>query len=151
MRLAAEAVARSGSDLGEMLATLLGGADTPAAMRAITAAMGAHLKRSRWHNGCPIATTALEMAITQRRPEGVIHHSDHGSQPTFKRSSQHLERRVFLAEDDAEMRAMLRLALTREDCRVTEAASAPRHWRLSAIVRRLLRDGSGGPEEFWRG
>jgi len=61
-QLAAEAVARSGSDLGEMLATLLGGADTPAAVRAITAAMGADLKRSRWHNGCPIATTALEMA-----------------------------------------------------------------------------------------
>lgn len=61
-QLAAEAVARSGSDLGEMLATPLGGADTPAAVRAITAAMGADLKRSRWHNGCPIATTALEMA-----------------------------------------------------------------------------------------
>jgi len=61
-QLAAEAVARSGSDLGEMLATLLGGADTPAAVRAIAAAMGADLKRSRWHNGCPIATTALEMA-----------------------------------------------------------------------------------------
>jgi len=52
----------AGFDLGEMLAALLGGADTPAAVRAITAAMGADLKRSRWHNGCPIATTALEMA-----------------------------------------------------------------------------------------
>lgn len=61
-QLATEAVARSGSELGEMLATLLGGADTPSAVRAITAAMGADLERSRWHNGCPIATTALEMA-----------------------------------------------------------------------------------------
>jgi putative transposase len=32
---------------------------------------------------------ALEMAIGQRRPEGVIHHSDQGSQGGFKRSSQH--------------------------------------------------------------
>lgn len=139
------------------------------------------------------------------------------------------QRRVFLAEDDAEMRAMLRIALTREGYRVTEAASGTEalealgdlllglgHWRespdllitdqrmpgcegleliealravrarvpailitafgddetfkrafdmdetavldkpfdislLMAIARRLLRDGSGGPEELWRG
>jgi DNA-binding response OmpR family regulator len=139
------------------------------------------------------------------------------------------QRRVFLAEDDAEMRAMLRIALTREGYRVTEAASGTEalealgdlllglgHWRespdllitdqrmpgcegleliealravrarvpailitafgddetfkrafdmdetavldkpfdislLMAIARRLLRDGSGGPEAFWRG
>ena len=36
---------------------------------------------------------ALNMALGQRRPGGVIHHSDHGSQGRFKRSSQHLERR----------------------------------------------------------
>jgi hypothetical protein len=33
---------------------------------------------------------ALNMAITQRRPEGVIHHSDRGCQGDFHRSSQHL-------------------------------------------------------------
>jgi transposase InsO family protein len=32
---------------------------------------------------------ALEMAIGQRRPDGVIHHSDQGSQGGIKWSSQH--------------------------------------------------------------
>ena len=32
---------------------------------------------------------ALNMALGQRRPGGVIHHSDHGSQGGLKRSSQH--------------------------------------------------------------
>ena len=32
---------------------------------------------------------ALNMALTQRRPIEVIHHSDQGSQGGFKRSSQH--------------------------------------------------------------
>ena len=36
---------------------------------------------------------ALDMALGQRRPTGVIHHSDQGSQGEFKRSSQHLDRR----------------------------------------------------------
>jgi transposase InsO family protein len=34
---------------------------------------------------------ALNMALTQRRPDDVIHHSDQGSQGGFKRSSQHPE------------------------------------------------------------
>src|SRR5690606_15169896 len=33
---------------------------------------------------------ALQMAVTQRQPSGVIHHSDRGSQGEFQRSSQHL-------------------------------------------------------------
>jgi len=33
---------------------------------------------------------AIDMAITMRRPHGVIHHSDHGCQGDFQRSSQHL-------------------------------------------------------------
>jgi putative transposase len=33
---------------------------------------------------------ALEMAVARRRPDpGLIHHSDHGSQPELNRSSQH--------------------------------------------------------------
>ena len=32
---------------------------------------------------------ALDMAIAQRRPRGVIHHSDRGCQPGLNRSSQH--------------------------------------------------------------
>jgi putative transposase len=40
-----------------------------------------------------LALDALNLALGQRRPGGAIHHSDHGSQGRFKRSSQHLERR----------------------------------------------------------
>jgi hypothetical protein len=31
----------------------------------------------------------LQMALLQRRPTAVIHHSDHGSQLGFKESLQH--------------------------------------------------------------
>lgn len=61
-QLAAEAVARSGSRVGERLAWLLSRADAPAAVRAIAAAMGEDLRRSRWSHGCPIGSTALERA-----------------------------------------------------------------------------------------
>jgi putative transposase len=32
---------------------------------------------------------ALNMALAQRRPQAVVHHSDHGCQPGFNWSSQH--------------------------------------------------------------
>ena len=38
----------------------------------------------------PLVTDALDMAIAQRNPEGVIHHSDRGSQGGFNWWSQHL-------------------------------------------------------------
>ena len=38
----------------------------------------------------PLILEALEMAITQRQPRNVIHHSDRGCQGDFQRSSQHL-------------------------------------------------------------
>ena len=37
----------------------------------------------------PLVTNALDMAITGRRPDQVIHHSDRGSQTRFKGSLQH--------------------------------------------------------------
>jgi putative transposase len=52
--------------------------------RIVGWAMANHLK-SR------LVLDALEMALRQRRPDGVIHHSDQGSQLGFKWSSQHLE------------------------------------------------------------
>ncbi len=61
-QLAAEAVTRAGSERSAVLATLLGGTNTADAVRAIAAAMGRDLVTSRWHNGCPIATPALEMS-----------------------------------------------------------------------------------------
>jgi putative transposase len=37
-----------------------------------------------------LVINALNMALSQRKPESVIHHSDQGSQGGFNRSSQHL-------------------------------------------------------------
>ena len=37
----------------------------------------------------PLVTDALDMALAQRTPDRVIHHSDRGSQTRFKGSSQH--------------------------------------------------------------
>jgi len=50
--------------------------------RIVGWAMGHDLKAQ-------LVLDALNMALTQRRPVGVIHHSDQGSQGGFKRSSQH--------------------------------------------------------------
>ncbi len=51
-----------------------------------------------WAMNSSLATdlvlSALEMAIAQRRPECVIHHSDQGSQLGFKGSSQRLDVQV---------------------------------------------------------
>ena len=38
-----------------------------------------------------LVLAALNMALEQRKPKGVIHHSDQGSQGGFNRSSQHLQ------------------------------------------------------------
>ncbi len=40
------------------------------------------------HLRTELVLDALEMAVGQRRPRDVIHHSDQGSQPEFNRSSQ---------------------------------------------------------------
>jgi putative transposase len=42
------------------------------------------------HLRAELVLDALEMAVGQRRPREVIHHSDQGSQPGFKGSSQRL-------------------------------------------------------------
>ena len=41
-----------------------------------------------------VVLDALDMALWQRQPSGVIHHSDHGSQGGFKRLSQHFDEGV---------------------------------------------------------
>ena len=51
--------------------------------RIVGWAMGLHLRTD-------LVLEALNMALTQRRPGGVIHHSDHGCQTRFNRSSQRL-------------------------------------------------------------
>src|SRR5271155_906347 len=53
--------------------------------RIVGWAMETHLRTE-------LVLSALDMALAQRRPAGVIHHSDQGTQGGFKRSSQHLDR-----------------------------------------------------------
>jgi transposase InsO family protein len=50
--------------------------------RVIGWAMETHLRTE-------LVLVALNMAVAQRRPTDVIHHSDQGCQPKFNRSSQH--------------------------------------------------------------
>ena len=59
--------------------------------RVVGWAMATHMRTE-------LVEAALAMAITRRRPEGrVVHHSDQGSQPRFKRSSQQYRVEGFLA------------------------------------------------------
>ena len=51
--------------------------------RVVGWAMDTHLRTE-------LVLAALDMAVVQRRPTDVIHHSDQGCQGEFKRSSQHL-------------------------------------------------------------
>jgi putative transposase len=53
--------------------------------RVVGWAMATHIRTE-------LVLEALNMAIGQRRPAAVIHHSDQGSQAGLKRSSQHLGR-----------------------------------------------------------
>ena len=53
--------------------------------RIVGWAMATHLRTE-------LVLDALNMALRQRRPEAVVHHSDQGSQGGFKRSSQHLKK-----------------------------------------------------------
>ena len=53
--------------------------------RVVGWAMATHLRTE-------LVLDALNMALWQRVPEAVIHHSDQGSQGEFKRSSQHLRK-----------------------------------------------------------
>ena len=41
------------------------------------------------HLRTELVLAAFDMAVAQRQPAGVVHHSDHGTQGEFKRSSQH--------------------------------------------------------------
>jgi putative transposase len=60
--------------------------------RVIGWAMETHLRTE-------LVVAALNMAVAQRRPTDVIHHSDQGCQPKFNRSSQHRTERG--CDDDA--------------------------------------------------
>jgi putative transposase len=54
----------------------------PLNQKRIPHAQASLARRRRADDCCRLALDALEMAIGQRRPDGVIHHSDQGSQYT---------------------------------------------------------------------
>ena len=61
--LATAAIERSAQDLRGRLAALVGAAEDPAAaVRAVTTALADELEASRFQDGCPVATVALEAA-----------------------------------------------------------------------------------------
>jgi len=63
--------------------------------RIVGWAMDRHMRQE-------LVTAALEMAVAARRPaKGTIHHSDHGGQGGFKRSSQHLIERSCDEQEEA--------------------------------------------------
>jgi TetR/AcrR family transcriptional repressor of lmrAB and yxaGH operons len=64
-QLASEAMVLAGARYGAMIRAVVDGAsDTPAAINALARLMAAGLERSGFEVGCPVATTALEVAAT---------------------------------------------------------------------------------------
>src|SRR5271169_4925597 len=85
-------------------------------------AMESHLRTE-------LVLAALNMALGQRRPAGVIHHSDHGSQGEFKRSSQHLDRENCDDYSKAPFRSMRANTVA-----IAGPASGSRAGELSAVL-----------------
>ena len=87
--------------------------------RVVGGSMATHLRTE-------LVLEALNMALWQRRPASVIHHSDQGCQGGFKRSSQHLDMEVmrWLLPDDDD-----RLAPVEHRC----THLADRQWRGATI------------------
>ena len=65
--------------------------------RVVGWSMATHLRTS-------LVLDAFEMALMQRQPDGVIHHSDKGGQGEFKPSSQHLKEMLRWRQAGAEGR-----------------------------------------------
>ena len=88
--------------------------------RVIGWAMATHLRTE-------LVLDSLNMAVWQRRPERVIHHSDQGTQGEFKRSSQHLEEELRWRQSGAEERIELYV----DGC----VHQAVRRWDAASIGR----------------
>ena len=113
------------------------------------------------HLRTELMLAAIDMAITMRRPEAVIHHSDHGCQGDFQWSSQHLaiggvawdDQRVGLQSGQDVRRCGRRVGRastsgmpSRRSGRALrrELQVRMRHWR-AACRSRLARAGSARP------
>jgi putative transposase len=77
--------------------------------RVIGWAMATHLRTS-------LVVAALDMAITQRRPQGVIHHSDQGCQLGFKGPSQRVCASVSLDDFEVLLQASSSRVSSVADC-----------------------------------
>ena len=90
--------------------------------RIVGWAMATHLRTE-------LVLEALNMALGQRRPGAVIHHSDQGSQGEFKRPSQHLGRGSCDGYSKAPFRSMRASTVA-----VTRSASSSTAGGLSAVL-----------------
>jgi putative transposase len=72
--------------------------------RIVGWAMETHLRTE-------LILSALEMALAQRRPQGVVHHSDRGCQPGVNRSSQQFVRVYIITSWDRISIALYRRAV----------------------------------------
>ena len=90
--------------------------------RIVGWAMETHLRTE-------LVLQALNLALWQRRPAAVIHHSDQGSQGEFKRSSQHLDRENCDDYSKAPFRSMRASTVA-----ITGPASGSTAGELSAVL-----------------
>ena len=81
------------------------------------------------HLRTELVLQALNLALWQRRPAAVIHHSDQGSQGEFKRSSQHLDRENCDDYSKAPFRSMRASTVA-----ITGPASGSTAGELSAVL-----------------
>ena len=76
-----------------------------------------------------VVLDALDMALKMRRPRGVIHHSDQGSQGGFKRSSQHFDGEGCDGQEEATVGSMWTAAIA-----VTRSATGGDAERAAAVL-----------------
>jgi hypothetical protein len=117
------------------------------------------------HLRSELVLAAIDMAIAMRRPQAVIHHSDHGCQGDFHRSSQHLsmggvawedhEIGLRSGQDERRCTRQADLALISEGPSKRSGSVLPlgrpakrRHWR--AACRSLWAHAGSEKPEGWR-
>ena len=76
-----------------------------------------------------VVLDALDMALKMRRPRGVIHHSDQGSQGGFKQSSQHFDGEGCDGQEEATVGSMWTAAIA-----VTRSATGGDAERAAAVL-----------------
>jgi hypothetical protein len=114
--------------------------------RVVGWAMETHLRTE-------LVLQALNMALWQRKPEAVIHHSDHGTQGGFSRSSQHLKggacndgwEETMFGSSRAGKAPLSRKAFGGTRCRAAAVLGSHR----GRVFKRRRRDGRWGVARRW--